>query len=121
MNVIKYFIATVWILNGLFCKILNFVPRHEQIVSRILGSEYSKPLTILIGIFEVIMAIWILSNIKPKLNAVIQIVVIATMNILEFILVPNLLLWGRYNIIFASILILMVYYNAFYFNKKTSL
>lgn len=120
-NIIKYLIASVWILNGLFCKVLNFVPRHEQIVSRILESEYSEPLTVLIGVFEVIMAIWIFSNIKPKLNAMTQILIITTMNILEFILVPDLLLWGRFNIIFAFILILIVYSNTFYFNRKIAL
>tara|TARA_R110000868_G_scaffold231342_4_gene484725 strand:- start:2788 stop:3162 length:375 start_codon:yes stop_codon:yes gene_type:complete len=118
-TIIKYLIAIVWILNGLFCKVLGFIPRHEQIVSRILGIEYSKPLTVLIGLFEVIMAIWILSKIKPKLNAITQIIIIATMNILEFILVPGLLLWGKFNIVFAFIFILIIYSNTFYLNKKT--
>tara|TARA_R110002096_G_scaffold2186_2_gene11554 strand:- start:12450 stop:12824 length:375 start_codon:yes stop_codon:yes gene_type:complete len=118
-TIIKYLIAIVWILNGLFCKVLGFIPRHEQIVSRILGIEYSKPLTVLIGLFEVIMAIWILSKIKPKLNAITQIIIIATMNILEFILVPDLLLWGKFNIVFAFIFILIIYSNTFYLNKKT--
>ena len=118
-TIIKYLIAIVWILNGLFCKVLGFIPRHEQIVSRILGIEDSKPLTVLIGLFEVIMAIWILSKIKPKLNAITQIIIIATMNILEFILVPDLLLWGKFNIVFAFIFILIIYSNTFYLNKKT--
>ena len=65
------------------------------------------------------MAIWILSKIKPKLNAITQIIIIATMNILEFILVPGLLLWGKFNIVFAFIFILIIYSNTFYLNKKT--
>ena len=40
------------------------------------------------------------------------------MNIVEFILVPDLLLWGKANAIFAFILILIVFYNEFYLNKK---
>lgn len=113
-----YCIATVWIANGLFCKVLNLVPRHEQIVARILGEDHSRLLTILIGLSEIIMAVWILSSYKTKLNAIAQIVVVATMNTLEFILVPDLLLWGKLNSLFAFIFILVVYFNEFYFNKK---
>ena len=117
-KILTYCIATVWIANGLFCKVLNLVPRHEQIVARILGDEHARLLTILIGISEIIMAVWILSAYKTKLNAIAQIVVVATMNILEFILVPDLLLWGKLNSMFALIFILVVYFNEFYLNKK---
>lgn len=117
-KILTYCIATVWIANGLFCKVLNLVPRHEQIVARILGDDHSRLLTILIGLSEVFMAIWILSSNNTKLNAIAQIVVVATMNILEFILVPDLLLWGKLNSLFAVIFILVVYYNEFYLNKK---
>ncbi len=59
-----YCIAVVWIANGLFCKVLNLVPRHQQIVARILGIEQARLWTIAIGCSEIFMAIWILSNIK---------------------------------------------------------
>jgi uncharacterized membrane protein YphA (DoxX/SURF4 family) len=117
-QILTYCIATVWIVNGLFCKVLNLVPRHEQIVARILGDDHSRLLTILIGISEIIMALWILAAYKTKLNAIAQIIVVATMNILEFILVPDLLLWGKLNSLFAFIFVLVVYFNEFYFNKK---
>ena len=117
-KLLTYCIAAIWIANGLFCKVLNLVPRHQQIVARILGNENSRIFTIAIGISEIFMAIWILSNFKTKLNAITQILIIATMNTLEFILVPDLLLWGKANSIFALILILVVYFNEFYLNKK---
>lgn len=117
-KILTYSIATVWIANGLFCKVLNLVPRHEQIVAKILGDDYSRPSTILIGVSEIIMAIWILSGYKTKLNAFAQITVVATMNTLEFILVPDLLLWGKLNSFFAILFILVVYFNEFYLNKK---
>ncbi|HEV8513035.1 MAG TPA: DoxX-like family protein [Cyclobacteriaceae bacterium] len=117
-KLLSYLIATVWIANGLFCKVLNLVPRHQQIVSSILGNDHSRTLTLLIGLSEIGMAIWILSGIKARLNAVIQIFVIATMNILEFVLVPDLLLWGKANSIFAFMFILLIFYNEFYLNKK---
>ncbi|MBK8670830.1 MAG: DoxX-like family protein [Saprospiraceae bacterium] len=96
-KILTYCIATVWIANGLFCKVLNLGPRHEQIVTKILGDDHSRLMTILIGLSETFMAVWILSGYKTKLNAIAQIVVVATMNILEFILVPDLLLWGKLN------------------------
>jgi hypothetical protein len=117
-KLLTFCIATIWLANGLFCKLLNLVPRHQQIVANILGDRYSRTFTILIGLSETAMAIWILSSIKTRLNAIIQIIIIATMNTLEFFLVPNLLLWGKYNSVFAFLLIIAVYYNGFYLNKK---
>ncbi len=117
-KILTFCIATVWIVNGLFCKVLNLVPRHEQIVARILGDDYSRVLTVLIGLSEIAMAIWVLSKFKSKLNAIAQIVIVGIMNTLEFILVPDLLLWGKLNSLFAFIFILVVYFNEFYLNKK---
>ena len=114
-------ISLVWIVNGLFCKVLNLVPRHEQIVARILGDEYARPLTVLIGISEIIMAIWILSKYKSKINAWMQILIVATMDVLDFILVPDLLLWGKLNSLFALLFICLVYYNEFILNKNLKL
>lgn len=117
-KILNYCIATVWVANGLFCKVLNLVPRHEQIVAKILGDAISRPMTILIGLSEILMCFWILSGYRTKLNAIIQIAVVATMNLLEFILVPELLLWGKLNSLFAFIFIIVVYINEFYLNKK---
>jgi hypothetical protein len=117
-KLLTFCIVTVWIANGLFCKVLNLVPRHQQIVARILGIEHSRLLTIAIGCSEIFIAVWILSNIKTRLNAIAQITIVATMNTLEFILVPDLLLWGRLNALFAFLFIVVVYFNEFYLNKK---
>lgn len=116
-KILIFLIAAVWLINGLFCKVLNFVPRHEQIVARILGGDYAKLLTILIGLAEIGMTIWILSRIKPKINAVVQMLIVAAMNVLEFILVPDLLLWGRANAAVASAFILLIYFNEFVLGK----
>lgn len=115
---IAYAIALVWIINGLLCKVLNLVPRHQEIVAAILGENYAKELTIAIGFGELIMAAWILSNWKPRLNAFIQIMIVAIMNTLEFILVPHLLLWGRWNAVFAAIFLVIVYVQAFKLHSK---
>ena len=95
-QLLTYFIASVWFANGLFCKVLNLVPRHEEIV----------------------MGVWILSGLWTKLNGITQILVIAIMNTLEFFLVPDLLLWGRLNSLWAFVFILLIYYNQFRLNEK---
>lgn len=117
-KILTWCIALVWLANGLFCKVLNLVPRHQQIVARILGNEYARTLTLTIGLLEIGMVVWILSRIKPRLNAIAQMAIVATMNIIEFILAPDLLLWGRLNSFFAFLFILVVCYNEFYLNKK---
>jgi uncharacterized membrane protein YphA (DoxX/SURF4 family) len=98
--------------------VLNLIPRHHEIVARILGNTFSKPLTILIGFSEIVMAIWILSGYKTKLNAIVQILIVAMMNLIEFLFAPDLLLWGKLNSLFAFLFVLIVYLNEFYHNKK---
>lgn len=117
-KILSILIAAIWFINGLFCKILNFVPRHEQIVARILGEEYSEFFTILIGISEILMAIWILSKFLPKFNVALQIMIIISMNILEFLLAPDLLLWGKANIMFALLFSVLIYYHTFILKKQ---
>lgn len=106
-------IAIVWIVNGLFCKVLLLVPRHQQIVARILGVEHAGLLTRTIGILEIGMAVWVLSGIKSRWCAITQILLVAVMNIIEFIVVPDLLLFGRINILVAAIFIYVIYRNEF--------
>jgi hypothetical protein len=118
---LRWFIATVWLINGFFCKVLNLVPRHELIVSRITGTEHARALTLAIGLAEMGMFAWIVSGWRIKENAVIQVFVIAIMNILEFWLVPDLLLWGKFNIVFAILFIVLICYYAFIATKKQAI
>lgn len=107
----RLFIALVWLANGLLCKVLNLVPRHQQIVGQILGDAYSRELTIAIGLFEIAMFVWVLSGIWPRWCAMVQIVIVVTMNIIEFALAPELLLWGQFNFLFALLFCALVAYN----------
>jgi len=118
-QVLTYAIAPVWLLNGLYCKLLNQVPRHRLIVARILGPEHATGITLLIGFAETMMALWIISRIAHRFNAILQMMLIAVMNTLEFILAPDLLLWGRGNAIFAALLILLIGYQEFILYPKT--
>ncbi len=114
----RIFIALIWLVNGLVCKILNLVPRHQEIVASILGVDHAPLLTKLIGVSEVCMTVWILAGLSRKLNVITQLVVIAVMNALEFFLVPELLLWGKFNSVFAALLIAFIYYNEFILHPK---
>lgn len=122
-NVLTIGIALVWLINGLFCKLLNLIPRHELIVSRILGADIAPVAVKIIGVLEILMFCWIISRIKPRLCALIQVLIIAAMNIIEFILAPDLLLFGKVNIIFAALFIVIILINEMLVqrNKKRKL
>ncbi len=119
-SILTISISLVWLINGLYCKVLNFVPRHEMIVSRILGEEYSFIFTKTIGFSEILMFIWIISKIKSNWCAITQICLVAIMNIIEITFVSDLLLFGCLNIIFASIFIIVVYINEFVLIKNSN-
>jgi hypothetical protein len=120
-KLLTYLIALVWIANGLFCKVFDLVPRHQLIVARILGPSNARTFTVLIGLAETAMAAWIISGIRSKWNALAQIIIIAAMNTLEFFLAPDLLLWSRFNALFAFLFILLIYFNECYLNKQPAL
>jgi hypothetical protein len=113
-------VAAVWVVNGLLCKVLGLVPRHQEIVARILGDSHAESLTLAIGVSEVLVAIWILSRVWPKLCAATQIIVVLTMNTIELILAPDLLLFGRLNFVLALGFVVLVYYNEFVFGKRSA-
>ncbi len=56
----------------------------QKIITNILGNTLSRTFTILIGIAETLMGIWVLSGYKQKLNAITQILIITTMKMLEY-------------------------------------
>nr|WP_262914133.1 DoxX-like family protein [Portibacter lacus] len=117
-KILSFFIAAVWLVNGLFCKVLNLVPRHQEIVARILGSEYAPIITLIIGSLEILMVVWILSGYYSKLNTITQISIIILMNIIEFILARDLLLFGYANILFAILFSGLIYYNEYTLKSK---
>lgn len=115
---LRILFAAVWLVNGVWCKILDGVPRHREIVARILGEEHALLLTRLIGIGEVFIALWILSGIRWKWSCVSQIALVALMNVIELILVPDLLLFGRFNSLVALAYICLVAWAGFRPGKR---
>ncbi len=105
--------ALVWWTNGLLCKVLDLVPRHREIVGRILGEDYALALTRAIGAGELLFGLWILSQWRWRWSAAAQIIAVLTMNVIEFILVPDLLLFGRLNAFVALAYCSLVAYAGF--------
>ncbi|HYK47652.1 MAG TPA: DoxX-like family protein [Parafilimonas sp.] len=95
------------------CKLLNLVPRHQLIVGRILGHRHAFLFTKIIGALEVLMSAWIVSGIFSPLCAIIQIAVITLMNVIEFVIASDLLLFRKGNIVIAMLLCAVIYINAF--------
>lgn len=107
-----YLIALVWLANGLLCKLLMLVPRHAAIVARILGPAHAGILTRFIGLGEIGIGLWVISGVKPRWCAWTQIGLVLTMNSLEAILAPDLLLWGRVNALFAALFCGFIYLHS---------
>jgi len=112
-RVITVLAALVWLVNGMYCKILNYVPRHQEIVEKILSLEDGRIFTMMIGFSEVLMAIWIISKLFPRLNVLVQISIVLVMNIIEQIMAGELLLWGGFNFVFALGFCLMLAFNEY--------
>ena len=108
-RLLQYLIALVWLANGLLCKVLLLVPRHAAIVARILGPSHAEGLTRLIGLGEIGIAVWVLSGWRPRWCVAVQIILVLSMNTLEALLAPDLLLWGRANAGFAALFCLLLY------------
>jgi len=119
-TVLTILISLVWLINGLYAKVLGFVPRHREIVAKILGGEISTIAVKVIGVLEICMFVWVISKKYSRFAAVIQIVIVLTMNLLEFFLTPELLLFGRFNILIALVFVSIVYVNEFIIKPKAA-
>lgn len=106
--------ASVWLVNGLACKLLDLVPRHRAIVARLFGDEHALILTRLIGIAELVFAVWILSCWRWRWSAAAQIAAVAAMNLVEFLFARDLLLFGSGNALVAGAYIALVAYAGFW-------
>ena len=98
---LRLLIGLVWLVNGLFCKVIGGVPRHQEIVATILGDEFAGPITVLIGCGEIFIALWILSGRFRAACGWLQIILVLTMNTMEQALASEFLLWGPWNFLWA--------------------
>ena len=88
-------VATVWLVHGLYNKLLGGSARHLAIVQSVPGLEGIAGERVLtaIGIGEVAIALWVLSGWKPWLCAGTQTGVLLSLNAVELTFARSLLLW----------------------------
>jgi len=102
-------VASVWLVHGLFNKLLHFSPRHLLIVQSVPGLAGGRGEAVLtaIGVFEVGIALWVLSGSAAGVCAAVQTVVLLTMNVVELSTARSLLLWPAglipINVLFLSL------------------
>jgi DoxX-like family len=90
--VAQIFIGSVWLFHGIYSKILNGIPRHRLIVGKILGARNAEIATRVIGLFEMLLGLWVLTGWLPIGSAMVQTAAIIAMNTLEIVLARELLI-----------------------------
>ncbi len=85
-------IGSVWVFHGLFSKVSNGIPRHRQIVGRILREGIADWATLAIGMLEILLGLWIFSGIRRWTCALVQTLALVSMNFLEILLARDLLI-----------------------------
>lgn len=85
-------IGSVWVFHGLYSKVSDGIPRHRQIVGRILGEGIADQATLVIGLLEISLGLWIFSGILRRSCALVQTLALVSMNFLEILLAGDLLI-----------------------------
>ena len=89
------FVASVWLVHGCYNKLLHGSPRHLAIVQAVpgLGGTVGEHVLMAVGMFEVAIAVWVLSGWMGSLCAATQTVALLSMNVVELTVARHLLLW----------------------------
>lgn len=88
-------VAGVWLVHGLYNKLLHGSPRHLAIVQSIPGLDGGSGDAVLIavGTGEVALGLWVLSGAAPLLCATVQTIALVSMNVMEVAFARHLLIW----------------------------
>jgi hypothetical protein len=75
-------VASVWIYQGLWCKVFGRVPHHEEIVGSIpfLNPSRAHRALVALGLLECAIALWVLSGIWAPEAASLQTFLLSAMN-----------------------------------------
>jgi len=90
-------LAGVWLVHGLYNKLLGGSPRHLAIVQSVPGLDGTtgRHALVAVGFIEVGIAVWMLSRRAPQTCASVQTVVLLSMNVLELIYARHLVLFDQ--------------------------
>ncbi len=88
--IIHVAVASVWMYEGLWCKLLNGAPRQLQVVGAVphYGPRIGPAFLKLLGTVEVAVALWVLAGLAPLVCATVQTALLITLNACG-------LLWAR--------------------------
>ncbi|MEO7918163.1 MAG: DoxX-like family protein [Thermoanaerobaculia bacterium] len=92
LMLVRYGIASIWLFHGVYGKLLGGIPRHQQIVARVVGASLAGAATRTIGLAEIVIALWFLTGKKPRWCAAAQTMMLAGMNAFELTHANDLLL-----------------------------
>jgi hypothetical protein len=89
------FVASVWLLHGLYNKVLHGSPRHLAIVQSVpgLSGATGEQVLMTVGVLEIAIAVWVLAGWTPWLCAAAQTILLLSMNVVELSTARHLLLW----------------------------
>ena len=85
-------IGAVWVFHGGYSKLFNGIPRHRQIVARVLGDSIAGPAIMAVGSAETLLGIWAWTGHGRLGCAALQTLAIVAMNTLEIALARDLLI-----------------------------
>jgi hypothetical protein len=82
LKLIRFSIALVWLYQGLWCKVLGGVPRHQAVLSAapFIGPAAAPFALIVLGLAECGIAAWILSGHWMRQAAMVQTALLVAMN-----------------------------------------
>ena len=88
---IRAAVAAVWIYEGLWCKLLRGEPRELEVVKAVprYGERFGVPFLLALGAVEVALGVWVLTGFEPFLCALVQTVLLVSLN-------ANGLIWSRH-------------------------
>lgn len=87
---IKVAVASVWIYEGLWCKLLKGDPRQFEIVKSVpeYGQRFGSAFLMVLGSVEILTAAWVLSSKHQVLCASFQTLLLFSLNL-------NGIIWSR--------------------------
>ena len=102
-------VAGVWLVHGLYNKLLGGSLRHLAIVQAVPGLHGAAGARVLaaVGVCEVAIAVWVIAGVAPRLCAAAQSAALLSMNVVELTFARPLLLWPAglipVNLLFLSL------------------
>ena len=91
LTVMRAAVAAVWLYEGLWNKVFGRAQREAQVVAAVprLGPLFGAAFLKVLGVTEVLLAVWVMTGILPGVCAVVQALLLIVLNV-------NGLLWARH-------------------------